>query len=90
VLDVMPAGPFARYWTIVGDDIYYLDTTNPRQPLVSALDLSTHRVRSIRQLPGLPCPFISPDLAVSPDGRTVLTCFEGPREADIVLVDDFR
>jgi Tol biopolymer transport system component/serine/threonine protein kinase len=90
VLPEDPAGAYKRYWTLVEDRLYYLNTRNQNRQSVEFLDLSTHQVTRVLDLPRPACASLSPDLAISPDQRTLLICFEGPGEADIMLVENFR
>jgi dipeptidyl aminopeptidase/acylaminoacyl peptidase len=90
VLSEDPAGAYGGYWTLVDTRLYYLNTRNQNRQSVEVLDLSTHQIKRILNLPKPACPTHSPNLAVSLDHRTLLTCFQGPGESDIMLVENFR
>jgi hypothetical protein len=90
VLPEDPAGAYKRYWTLVENRLYYLNTRNQNRQSVEFLDLATRQITRVLDLPKPVCSSYSPDLAVSPDQRTLLTCFEGPAESDIMLVENFR
>jgi Tol biopolymer transport system component len=90
VLAEDPAGAYGGYWTLVGNRLYYLKSRHQNQQSLEFLDLSTHQITRILKLPSPACATHSPNLAVSPDQRTLLTCLQGPRESDIMLVENFR
>jgi len=90
VLADEPSGPFARDWTLVANRLYYLKSRNPATQSLQFLDLSTRQTKRVLDLPRPVCHSYSPDLAISPDERTMLTCFEDPGESDIMLIENFR
>jgi len=57
---------------------------------VNFFRFATHRAERRLELPMSPCGFLGPDLAVSPNGRTLLTCFEAPPSSEIFMVENFR
>ena len=90
VLPEDPAGTYRRSWALVENGLYYLNTRNHNRQSVEFLDLATRRIRRILDLPSSVCSSDSPDLAVSPDQRTLLACLQSPGESDIMLVENFR
>ncbi len=89
VLRTDPGGAYERYWTLVDQRLYYLSTRKENQQSVEVLDLSTHQITRILDLPRPASGSYSPDLAVSPDHRTLLVSFDGPADSDIMLVENF-
>ena len=57
---------------------------------VEFLRFSTHRTERMLELPMSPCPTLGPDLAISPNRRTLLTCDSDPASSEIFIVDNFR
>jgi Tol biopolymer transport system component/DNA-binding winged helix-turn-helix (wHTH) protein len=90
VIPAYPAGDYYRLWALVEDGIYYLNTENETRPTVNFFRFATHRAERRLELPMSPCRFLGPDLAVSPNGRTLLTCFEAPPSSEIFMVENFR
>jgi Tol biopolymer transport system component/DNA-binding winged helix-turn-helix (wHTH) protein len=90
VIPAYPAGPYYRLWALVEDGIYYLNTENETRPTVNFFRFATHRAERRLELPMSPCGFLGPDLAVSPNGRTLMTCFEAPPSSEIFMVENFR
>ena len=90
VLAEDPAGAYGRCWALVDRRLYYLNTRNQNRQSVEFLDLATRQIRRVLDLPRAACASYSPDLAVSPDEGTLLTCFPGAAESDIMLVENFR
>jgi Tol biopolymer transport system component/serine/threonine protein kinase len=90
VLPKEPTGAYRRDWALVRNGLYYLNTRNPGRQSLDFLDFSTRRINRVLDMPGSVCTDWTKNLTVSPDGRTLLTCFEGPVESDIMLVENFR
>jgi hypothetical protein len=90
VIPAYPAGPYYRHWALVDDGIYFLNTQNETRPSVDFFRFATRRAERTLELPMSPCPYMGPDLAVSPDRRTLLTCFEAPPSSEIFMVENFR
>ena len=90
VLDGLPSGAYSRYWALVENGIYYLNTRNADRQSVEFFSFSTRRVRRFFDLPEAAGPDWSPSFSVSPDERTLLTVFVGQYESDIMLVDNFQ
>jgi hypothetical protein len=90
VITEYPAGPHYRHWALVEDGIYFLNTENETRPSVDFFQFATRRTERMLELPMSPCGYLGPDLAVSPDRRTLLTCFEAPPSSEIFMVENFR
>jgi Tol biopolymer transport system component len=75
------------YWAVVGDGIYYLDTT--AKPAISFLDFATRRSTPVFDLENRPARE-APGLAVSPDKGTILYSQLDELSRDIILVENFR
>jgi Tol biopolymer transport system component len=90
VLDGLPSGAYSRYWALVENGIYYLNTRTADRQSVEFFSFSTRKVRRLFDLPEPASPDWSPNFAVSPDERTLLTTFVTHPESDIMLVDNFQ
>jgi hypothetical protein len=90
VLDGLPAGAYSRYWALVENGIYYLNTRTADRQSVEFFSFSTRKIRRLFELPESAGPDWSPSFSVSPDQRTLLTVFVGQYESDIMLVDNFQ
>jgi Tol biopolymer transport system component len=90
VLPSDPVGAYVRDWTLVDNRLYFLKTRDREQQSLEVLDLDTKSVRRVLDLPGAACPSYSPEVAVSPDHRTLLTCFEHPAQSDLMLAENVR
>jgi hypothetical protein len=90
VLDGLPSGAYSRYWALVENGIYYLNTRNADRQSVEFFSFSTRKVRRLFDLPEPAGPDWSPSFQVSPDQRTLLTVFIAQPESDIMLVDNFQ
>jgi Tol biopolymer transport system component/DNA-binding winged helix-turn-helix (wHTH) protein len=75
------------YWAVVGNGIYYLDTTE--KPAIAFFDFTTHRTRRVFDLENRPAREAT-GLAASPDGQTILYTQLDALSRDIVLVENFR
>ena len=75
------------YWAVVGDGIYYLDTT--AKPAIAFLDFATRRSTPVFDLENRPARE-APGLAVSPDKGTILYSQLDELRRDIILVENFR
>jgi hypothetical protein len=85
-----PGGAYQRYWALVDRRLYYLNTRDENKHSVEVVDLSTNKTKRVLNLPRPACGSYSADLAVSPDERTLMTCFEASAGSDIMLVENLR
>jgi Tol biopolymer transport system component len=90
VLDGLPSGWYSRYWALVENGIYYLNTRNSDRQAVEFFPFATRRVTRLFDLPEPAGPDWSSSFAVSPDQRTLLTVIIEPPDSDIMLVDNFQ
>ena len=79
VIPAYPAGSYYRFWALVEDGIYYLNTQNERRPPVDFLRFATDRAKRILELPRSPSFGLTAGLAVSPNRHSLLTGFTDPR-----------
>jgi Tol biopolymer transport system component len=90
VIPAYPAGDYYRLWALVEDGIYYLNTENETRPSVDFFRFATHRSERTLELPMSPSGDLAANLAVSPNRRTLLTCFSDPPSSEIFMVENFR
>jgi Tol biopolymer transport system component/DNA-binding winged helix-turn-helix (wHTH) protein len=90
VLDGVPSGDYSRYWALVENGIYYLNTQDADRQSVEFYSFSTRRAQRLFDLPTPAGPDWSPSFQVSPDQRILLTVFVEKPETDIMLVDNFQ
>lgn len=84
ILDQVPEG----YWSVAEQGIYLLNTK--ATPLAIILySFATGQVRKIVAVERAP-QWITPGLAVSPDGRWILYAQVDQQDSDIMLVENFR
>jgi len=86
VIRTYPAGPQYRSWVLVEDGIYYLNNQDLKRPRIDFLRFATGRVEQILELPES----AGSDISISPNRRTLLTCFAGPPSSEILVVENFR
>jgi serine/threonine protein kinase/Tol biopolymer transport system component len=79
----------ARYWTLAGQDLYFIDMLASPTPAVNVLDLPTGRVRLLATLDKVP-DWGDSGLSVSPDGRWLIWSQVDELISRIMLVDNFR
>ena len=87
---VKRAFSYSRYWALVENGIYYLNTRTADRQTVEFFSFSTRKIRRLFDSPESAGPDWSPSFSVSPDQRTLLTVFVGQYESDIMLVDNFQ
>jgi Tol biopolymer transport system component/DNA-binding winged helix-turn-helix (wHTH) protein len=86
VIRSLEAG-FWGYWAVVGNGIYYLETTaNPR---IAFFDTRTHHTRRVFDLENLPVRE-APGLAVAPDKETILYTQLDILNSEIIVAENFR
>ena len=84
ILDQVPEG----YWAVAEQGIYFLNSKGT--PLTIELcSFATGRTRAIATVEKEP-QWITPGLAVSPDGRWILYAQVDQQDSDIMLVENFR
>jgi len=86
IISSLEAG-YWGYWAVVGNGIYYLDTTT--KPGIAFFDLTTHHITRVFDLENRPARE-NPGLAVSPDKRTILYTQLDASYSDIILAENFR
>jgi hypothetical protein len=89
VIRAYPTGHCYRFWALVDDGIYYLNTEKRGTPFVDFLRFSTDRPERILELPRWPGPGGTASLAVSPNRRSLLTGFNDPPGSEILMVENF-
>jgi Tol biopolymer transport system component/DNA-binding winged helix-turn-helix (wHTH) protein len=86
IISSLQAG-YWGYWAMVGNRIYYLDTTE--KPRIVFFDIPTHQTTPVFELENRPAS-ANPGLAVSPDARTILYTQLDSSDSDIILAENFR
>jgi Tol biopolymer transport system component/DNA-binding winged helix-turn-helix (wHTH) protein len=86
VIRTYPADPLYRSWVLVEDGIYYLNNQDKKRSRLDFLRFATGRVEQILELPES----AGADISISPDRRTLLTCWAGPPSDQIFVVDNFH
>jgi hypothetical protein len=90
---VLPDAPdgkgYGRFWALVDDGLYFLNSQNRRQPSVDFFSFATRKTTRVVALPRAAWPWGS-GLAVSPDRRRLLVALEDEAEGDIMLVENFH
>jgi hypothetical protein len=71
---------------LVEDGIYYTNIQDTKRPRLDFLRFATGRVEQILELPES----AGSDIAISPDRRTLLTCWAGPPSDQIFGSRNFR
>ena len=90
VVGDQPTGGYSRYFTVVGDGLYFLNTGDSDRASLSFYRFSTREATSILTLAKHPVSFIS-GMDVSPDRkRLVVTFDESGGQTDIMLVENFH
>jgi hypothetical protein len=80
---VLPDAPdgegYARFWALVDDRLYFLNSQNRRRPSVDFFSFATRQTTRAGTLPRAAWPWES-GLAISPDRRRVLVALEDEAE----------
>jgi Tol biopolymer transport system component len=78
-----------RCWDVGEAGLYYLNTEAEPRPAIELFDPVTGEVTRVAELEGTPMTG-GPNLAVSPDGRSILYAQVERRERDLMLIENFR
>ncbi len=79
----------ARYWTLAGNDLYFIDMLGKPAPTLNALDLASGRVRLIAALDKSP-DWGDSGLSVSPDGHWLIWSQIDDLISRIMLLENFH
>jgi Tol biopolymer transport system component len=82
-----PAVGYWGYWTMMGDEIFYLDSSTAT-PSISAYNLKTRQKSRVHSLRRLPPPFAG--ITVSPDHKWLLYTDLSESGSHITLVEKFK
>jgi Tol biopolymer transport system component/DNA-binding winged helix-turn-helix (wHTH) protein len=89
ILPDVPGYGYTRFWALVENGLYFLNSTNRRRPTVQFFSFSTRKTTDVAILPKPGTPWSS-GMAISPDGRHLLVVLEEDSSGDIVLVENFH
>jgi len=81
--------PVSRSWGVVNEGIYFISKQAKGLPMVRFLSFATGEVAGITRLNREPG-WIFPSLALSPDGRYLLTVQIDREVNDLMMVENFR
>ena len=85
ILDQGPQG----YWAVSAQGICFLNPRAAPQRAIQFFSFATGRVKQIAVIEGEP-QWVTPGLAVSPDGKWILYMQDDHKNDDIMLVENFR
>jgi hypothetical protein len=76
-------------WSVLKEGIYFIARENGAAPAVRFLSFATHEVADVAKLEKEP-DWSIPGLAMSPDGRSLLTVQIDREVNDLTMVENFR
>jgi hypothetical protein len=78
-----------RYWTINRSGLYFVAHNDQFPYQIKHFDFATRQVKTITTIDKLPA-WLTPGLAVSPDGRQILFASNDLFASSILLLENFR
>ena len=80
---------FGRYWTVMGDGIYYLTREVANRCRIYRFDIKTRSTSLLLELAGAPVKYV-PGLSISSDEKQIVISLINYNPGDISLVTDWR